>query len=102
MSTASSTGELIKLKCRAGNHGKVKEMLRKLLLAPALLRRVETLISRCVWFGPGSGWNSHGTSKIELSLLILRLAYQRENELSTPAQYEIPSLCLGLQIFEVE
>lgn len=38
MSTASSLGKLIKLKCLTGNHSKVKEMLCKLLLAPVFLR----------------------------------------------------------------
>lgn len=37
MSTASSLGKLIKLKCLTGNHAKVKEMLCKLLLAPTFL-----------------------------------------------------------------
>lgn len=56
MSTASNSGKLIKLKCLAGNHTKVKEMLCKLLLAPTSLRRVETLISSCVLFELRSGW----------------------------------------------
>lgn len=37
MSTASSLGKLIKLKCLSGNHSKVKEMLCKPLLAPTFL-----------------------------------------------------------------
>lgn len=48
MSTASSLGELIKLKWLTGNHGKVKEMLCKLLLAPTffgVLRRLSAHVS---------------------------------------------------------
>lgn len=55
MSTASSLGKLIKLKCLTGNHAKVKEMLCKLLLAPTF-PGVWRRLSADVWgFRPRSG-----------------------------------------------
>lgn len=97
MSTASSLGKLIKLKCLTGNHAKVKEMLCKLLLAPTFLGVWRRLSADVCGLGSGVAEQSKRTWKIELSLLILPLAHQGENELSTIAQYEVLVLCLVRQ-----
>ncbi len=60
MSTASSLGKLIKLKCLTGNHAKVKEMLCKLLLAPTFLGVRRRLSADVCGLGSGAdeqSWN---------------------------------------------